>query len=473
MLQITLLITLLWHSFIFVKLPHLNWLPSFANTWFFENGLVYYKDFLQFHLPLPHIIAYPFYKLSNWNLYADTFLSYLVALATIFAIYKTTSKYLSKKGQLFSLLFFSIFYWYASTWVQYSGEAIIGLFLLITTTYVISLVSNKSISFKSVLVCGILFSLTALSGQIVGISLIVLFIFVLNALIRKRRKFFFKSIGIFTIGVLTPFVPLLIYFIHNNALEDFIYSNFTYYFVYSRLASSNVVILPWKEILLVYSPVIILFMLSLRKKKDKFTSIILATSISTIILIVKSIFHPHHYLYALPLLSLCLGKSIDLVKSKKDKILFSALTVIVFYQILLQVSPWYKNRLSSKEEFKHLNDISTDQETTEFIIWSKENIGKDKILVVGDPMLYFFLDTLPANKYHAALPWHYKPLANAEREFRKGKPEYWIVDRKYLERFYVSWGVPEVGDFIKNEISNYYTKTHSNVYWDVYKLTNQ
>ena len=96
-------------------------------------------------------------------------------------------------------------------------------------------------------------------------------------------------------------------------------------------------------------------------------------------------------------------------------------------------------------------------------------MGEEKIIVVGDPLIYYFSDTLPANKYYNTLPWHYIPLDATSKAFKDNPPKLWVVDTSYMKRFYNAWKTPEVGDFIRGQIKNCYLKVYESEPWEIWQ----
>jgi len=467
---ITLVVALFWHTMFFLNSPKLTWIPAFLNTWFFEKGLTYYKDFIQLHFPLPHLIAYPLYRFTNWNILVEPLMAYIIVITTTYLVYILTKNKIGDIGRSLSLIFFSLTFWKASTWIQYSGESVIGIFLVASVFCLYTFwKSSKRLSIVSFLF-GFLFSLSVLSGQIVIptiTSLVVLYILLLlkKDLTKKETIMTFLSL---CLGLIIPFTIISLYFVSKTAFNDFFFWNIPYYLTYAKLARENSSSLPWAEIFFFFSPAILLTILAITSKKKDFLSIILiCASLPSIYFIVKSIFHPHHLLFVLPILAICLGKSIDLIEQKKQIIISAIFLLFIFAYAVLNLLPWHIYRI--KQGDRNYNDISTEKNTVEFTLWLKANIGNKKTTVVGDPMLYYYANLTPANKYYSALPWHFLPIEKTAKEFEYKPPEYWIIDINYLKRFDGPWKATKVRQFISNKIDDCCSLIYENPPWQVWK----
>lgn len=460
---------------IFFKLSHVVWIPSFIGTWFTSKGLIYYHDFIQTHFPLSHLVVYPFLKLFNWNLEVEPFFSFFVLILTLIFIYlinKSISS--SNKGFWVSGIFFSTLYWYFSTWVQYSQEAFIGLvltiiFLLSTKTYLI-----KIIPLKNLFLMGILLSLAELSGQIASPIVFVFFISILF-MIKVRfsdNKKLTSNIFIFALGMFFPIMAIGIYFLTKGVFADFYYWNIPYYLIYSKLTQARPGYLPIKDILLFYlPPLILIFSLFTEKRKidDLPKKILLILCISTIPSIIFSVFHPHHFLFGLPLISLSWVYILRDGNSKKFNNIFLLSAILVTGYLLYSKYPWYKDKLKFGSPTINLSKVTKNDTQQGTIMWLNQNSTQlDRIIVVGDPVLYYRVNRLPANKYFSVLPWHYLPIDKTAIEFVNKKPSFWVIDRLYKERLITGWRAPEIVKFIDSQLLNYKI-VYKNTEWEIWK----
>lgn len=439
----------LWNLFLFFKLPHVSWIPGFTGAWFLDKGLILYKDILQTHFPFTQFFLFPFLKISNWNLWMEPIIAFIIVISTSIYIYFKTKNWLSKKARVASLFFFSSFSWYFVTQIQFCEELLMGFFILVIFVTTINSFTKK-INNKKLFLLGNLFSITLLTGQI---AIPVLFILFLINLYVYRKKIY-----MLIIGMSLPIVVILIYYSINNSLYDFYFWNIKYYFTYAKMSGQKKEILPWIDILFFTIPAVLLI------SRDKIRISSALVGLSSLPLIIFSIFHPHHFLYSLPIMAICFGMALDKVKITK---IYSVLFVIYF---LFHLLPWYSGRFTNTNKIINLSDVSNDKYQLEIINWIKNNSDVDsRIIVVGDPMFYFRSNRLPANKYFSVLPWHYLPLDVTKIEFKTKRPEYWIIDKLYKQRLISGWKTPEVVDFVNQELL-IYQMVYSNSEWEIWRI---
>ena len=134
----------IWLVLLYFRLPHLIWHSGVLMAWFTDRGLIMYKDFLNFYFPLSTYFVLPFFKITDWNLETEPILSLAIALLTLILIFKTATRFLSPLGTSLSLFFFAALFYYFTTAIQYSGEAITGFFLILTVNRVFSFLGSKN-----------------------------------------------------------------------------------------------------------------------------------------------------------------------------------------------------------------------------------------------------------------------------------------------------------------------------------------
>lgn len=447
--KIIIFLILIGNFFLFTKLPHVSWIPGFTGAWFLDKGLILYKDILQTHFPFTQFLLWPLLKITNWSLWVEPILALLIVISTSLYIYFKTTNWLSKNARALSVFFFSSFVWYFITQVQFCEELLIGLFILII--FIITINSfTKKVSNKKMFLLGNLFSITLLTGQI---AIPVLFTLFLINLYTYRKKIYFLILGI-----LIPILVVLTYNWLNNSLFDFYFWNIEYYLTYAKMSGQKEEILPWLDILFFTIPSVLL--ISKNKIKISFSLV----GLSSIPLIIFSIFHPHHFLYSLPIMAICLGMALDKLKVTKIYLLFFSL-YFIFYLV-----PWYTGRFVNTGKIVNLSAVSSDKNQLDVINWLQSNSKEsDKIIVAGDPMFYFRSDRLPANKYFTVLPWHYNPLSVTTIEFDNKKPKYWIIDKSYRQRLLIGWKAPEIIDFIKKQLLDY-ELVYENTEWEIWRI---
>ncbi|QQG43489.1 MAG: hypothetical protein HYW45_00525 [Candidatus Daviesbacteria bacterium] len=458
---ITLIIVLIWHIFIFLKLPHLTWLPGFLNTWFTDQGLILYKDLVDPHFPLSYVIMYPFLKITNWHFETDPILALAVALSSCWGIYYFGRKILSPLSIMIALFFFSVFYWYFSTWVQISQEGIQGLLTIPLVFFLLKL--PHKLNSTSTLLFGVYIIILGLMGQIIT----PLIITALAIFIYFHRSHLVSLI----IGLSIPIALISLYFLYQGAFYDFFFWNIPYYLTYANLNQTTTGSLPWLDILAFFLPVLLLFILLLTKISKVPTIILLLLSLSTVPMIIFSVFHPHHFLFALPLLSISAGYALPkLIKISHFNLLTFIITISVVFYITTYTIPWLTSKFIPGWNPKILT-AEKDPKQQEAIDWLKINTDLNiKILVAGDPLFYFRSERLPANNRFTVLPWHYLPLDQTQKVMVEKPPIFWVIDKNYRERLISGWKTPQIDEFIKNELICY-KMVFENSEWEIWQKT--
>lgn len=435
------------------------------------------------HFPLTTFIIFPFYLLTNWNLNIEPLASLIVGILTLASVFIAARIFLNKWGTVVSIAFFSLFYYFSSTSIQYSMEQLIGLLLIILLYKVILTIYLKQVNKLNLVILGVLIGLTELSGQIVTFSLAALFLFL---------AYFTKKIIPILAGILLSFIPFLLYLLFNNALFEFLNQNIFYYSIYIKLARAGSPLdsLPWNIILGFYLPLLMVIPILLKRKvmesrrKDT-VNLLFIMSFVSIPSVVFSVYHPHHFLYILPVNSLLAGLSIDLIFSKKyenhKKIIVSPIVLFLFI-FLSNILPWYLDRIGKYNEglkpynykSKIINDVTPNTNMYYAVDWIKKNTKQDdNLLVAGDSLFYFRSDRIPANKLHTVLPWHYKPISESSEIIRRDRPDYWVIDSNFIKRLRSSsgWSSPEISQFIDEELKACYRKKVSFDEWEIWGKT--
>lgn len=468
--------------FFYLKLPHLLWLPGILYSYFMSQGYIFFKDFLNFHFPLSTFLILPFYLISDWNLKIEPGMSLIISIATLFVLYKTCARYLSLRGTAICLVFFTILYFYFTTAVQYNLESLVGLLLSLLLLFLFLVIKSKSSNPILFLLIGLLISLAELFGQIASLSLLSIFFLTIFYIWNRKKPEVYplqKSILLLT-GILLPAICISFYFLIQGAFGDLFENNITYYFIYLQLVNEkgSSARLPWNDILMFYTPLLLSSILILKSKalsQDIATKLNVLTlvSISTIPTVIFSVFHPHHFLYALPILSLLAGLVFDInLKSKVITVLIIASGIFLLYQVIFSVLPWYIQKISSNKGQIIVNDSIPGDNMYEAALWVKNNTTPTtKILVAGDGLFYFKSQRLPSTKYHVILPWHYKPLSKTIPIIQKSRPDYWIIGEGYLERISSKngWNSPEITKFVQNELQSCYKKEITLPEWQIWK----
>lgn len=461
-------LTLLFH--LFLSLPHLIWHPGYLYSWFISKNLVIYRDFIHYHLPLATYLIFPFYLAFNWNPEVGPVFSLITASLTLYLLYKISSKYRSQTAST-SLLIFPFLFYYSTTAVQYTMEAVAGLLILLLIYRLFYLNSNPKWYH---LTNGFLISLTFLTDQITAPTLFFLTLTDLY-LIFNATNYQSQYLKQLLIGLIMPITILGLLSISQHGLSDLIYQNVTYYLTYLKLANSkSQTILPWRDILFFYSIPLFSFHLLLTKKMTTKQILLFLGIIASVPTIVFSVFHPHHFLYIIPFIIVYSIITIDLTIKQKNKFTTFCLTILlflIFYHLSQTIIPWNLSRINFKPKGV-VNIISEGDSAYGAVDWIKKYTPPNStLLVVGDSLVYKYSNRLPSSKIHGFTPWSLKPLEKNKQEIIKNKPDYWLIFYDYQNRLFEKdkWNSPEIVNFINDLITKDYLLVEKTDAWEMWQ----
>lgn len=470
-----LLIAILWQLLVFIKLPHLTWIPGFLNTWLYQQGLIPYKDFVDPHFPLSYLMMYPWLLLTNWHWETDPILALVIAILTLITIYYFGQRMLKTSGLIVALIFFSIYYWYFSTWVQISQEAIQGLMILPLLFFLLRSAS-RLISLKAAFFFGVGVAVLELTGQIVTPTAAIMLIILVALVVKQvgRSKKLTKYLLSLAAGLLLPVTVVSSYFAFRGALGDFFFWNISYYLTYAKLSQVNPGIPPWSDILIFSSSLVVLALALISKQlpQSRRSSIWIVFLLGLVSLpaITLAIFHPHHFLFALPIMALAVGLATQIAwEIPKLKLIGLLMLGLILWQAGSIVLPNLTSRFITGWQPRVLT-AGQDLNQQQAIDWLVTHPSKhSRILVVGDPLFYFRSNRLPANSRFTVLPWHYLPLGESKKVIDQQPPTFWVIDKNYLQRLVTGWKTPQIAEFIEDELSRCYQQVFSNLEWLVWE----
>lgn len=519
--KVFLRLTSFWLILIFLFNPHFVELTGVLETWFPAKGLIYYKDFAAYHFPLGRLILLPLHLFSNWNLELDPFVGLAMGIGTLILIYLFGKRFLTPKGTSISLFFFAVFFWFAATGVLFFHEILIG-FLIALSIYLLFDVYKKGVVIpKTAFILGLLLAFAELSGQIATLTLGAIgILLVLLAWRQKQRRM--SSILALVGGTITPLVILSLYFLSKDALGEFFHYNLTYYLQYAGYQKDSLWALPIRELLAFYIPLIVLLILVgldflRRRTTSKNNLLILLLSISTMPFIVFSIYHPHHLNYALPIVAIAAGFAFDSLQcfSLLEKKVFSIGVAFFLFVFLTIIVPWHLSRIVFPPSLKIVNDLHqesnesvynfvewTGQKALNLIFseyiaqslftpenqvkkplisgndpilsvveWLKQNTSPEtRIMVMGDSIIYFRSNRLPASRPSKSIPYGWEPTI-IKNEIQEKRSEYWIVSRQFTEQLIHNNRRPDIVDFINQELDMCYKTVVTYEDWEIWQKT--
>lgn len=469
--KIALFASIFFLTLAFIFIPHTIELSATLDTWLPYKGLTIYKDFNSFHFPIGRFILIPVHLLSNWNLELDPFVGLAVGIANLFIIYQIGKKYFSETGTSIAIIFFSVFFWFFATGIIYFHELLISLLLSLSTLLLFQL--NKNLKKENLFLVGLVLSLAEASGQIASFTVASGILIVLYILVKNKESLIRNFIS-FGLGLIFPFIVLVLYFYTKSALWEFIYWNTLYYFTYST-SISPISELPKREILAFYIPLIMLLIVFFYKLKNRLEIsqnhlVITVLSISSLPFIIYSIFHLHHLNYPLGILAIAAGFSIDEIKNiKTGKGLIVIFTLVFLLLGIQTLFPWYIERLSHPS-LKIANDVYPEDPMYDSIEWVKQSTDKSHtLIVVGDPLFYMRANRLPASRPIKSIIVSWEPIGEISREIKVTPPDYWIVDANTIKSLLEIYKKQDMVDFVNEELQSGYSKRVTFKNWEIWE----
>lgn len=470
--MITLLTAFFWQILLFMRVDRFIWEDGVVEPWFISKGLMFDKDFYSTYLPFPKILMIPINVLSNWNLGATVFVGLLLALSTIYLIYRLS------ENKTIAVFFFSMFYMFILAQNTFDINLWLGFLLLLAVAIYFRWL--KKPTRRNGILFGVISAANFFSTQHTIIPTGAIFLFMWGYLVYKKRSLTDIArllILPVAVGALLIIVPILSWYGYKNAIFDLYFWSFNYYFrdtgyPFTKFGFSSRDIV----LILVFSiPTFMFGFYSKTVKKDqvKLISLWLIVVLSTMYSLF-SLFHPRRLLFILPLESVLVGYLPGLIKQggKKLKVITILLTGVVLVYLITNIAPWYIGKIVRGTKVDYYNHVQVGDPDYLAIEWIKQNSDSASTLNVfsGNTLNYFEAQRLPANQRTYSIPWVYEPFEETKLLLTEKPADYWIVDERLFDRF-ISWGYPHQVLFIKGLIREKYSKMASFDYMSVYKLS--
>jgi 4-amino-4-deoxy-L-arabinose transferase-like glycosyltransferase len=324
--------------------------------------------------------------------------SYLLALSLGYGIYfigKTISKSL---GTTTLLLFIITFFTIGSNFNIEEISA--AIFTLFASYYFLTYRKHK----KSVylMACGAFVALGIMSKQIaVGIvpAIVIMYLWDLRHQKKNKAQTLINNIMIAAIGVAIIVVPILIYFLTHDALDDFWYWNVTYnLYVYPQQSSAYGLKegLQYGSWLLaaVVPGTILLFNNTLKRAEKEALALLLLATIFLIPSLLPS-FHIYKILAIYPYPLLIWAFAIQYHKQIYMKWLIG-IGILLF---LFPAKAFYIDfAVSNKMDSSYI--LEYDEHALEVVSWLQNNTGKnERIVNLGLHYITTLAKRLPHNRY--------------------------------------------------------------------------
>ena len=205
------------------------------------SGKIIYKDIFEQKGPFLYFIYGIGYLISNFNFLGVFFLEIIFSTVFLYYIYKIINLYLDSKYGFIIIPIFTMLLYSSSAFRQGgSCEEFTFPFLAITIYNLLNFIKKDDIKYSTVYITGILAGLIFLMKYtLLGINFAFMAYLFFALLRRKQVKKAFISAFIYIGGMLTAFLPWLIYFLCTNSLYSFydvyIYTNL---FAYTKTSVS-------------------------------------------------------------------------------------------------------------------------------------------------------------------------------------------------------------------------------------------
>lgn len=218
-----------------------------------------------------------------------------------------------------------------------------------------------------------------------------------------------KNILFFAVGACIIALPVFIYFVKNDAVEEMIYATFLYNFKYVK---NNQTELPIKEMIkqIVYlfplftSIILGIYNFMNTKKKRAMTISIILQSIMGIILQLSGMPYRHYLIIWVPMLVLVIAFLKKTVKAKRMMGNILKILVIVSFGIVLT-----KNLLIVYDVYRVYGDSSSKEFSEEVECILSMVSAEDKDYIIGynvSPYFYISAGIKPCYKYCFYQDWH-------------------------------------------------------------------
>lgn len=434
-----LLILPIWLFIGIFFLPFAVWSFPLSNNWFFENGLLIYRDIIYHHPPLPLFVLLGASKILGNNEWMLRIVSYFLALGFCYSLY-SLAKYI-KKGVSVIILFLLIITFFPIASNFNFEEMMASFFSVLAMVFFFHY--RKAKASKFLVAAGACIGAAIMSKQIaIGIIPAMMTVVIYDNWKNKPRIILFdivKSALFLAVGILILVIPFIFYFYLHGSLNDLLYWNFVYNFtVYPKAYAQYAPGVDWKETILnslwvltaIVSGIILLFSKKLSADTRK-KNIFLLVSIFAFLPALLPSFNTYKlinlYPYSLLLLALAFT---SLTHAKR-----SLLIVIALASIIIPLKVFYVDfLLANFPSTEFINEYGKDAE--DVMQWLSNNAyNKERIVNLGDHYITAKTHLLPRNKYLTPFPWLILPFDRSSADIMADPPRIVIVDNAQIEQF--------------------------------------
>ena len=406
-----------------------------------REGKILYKDFFDHKGPILYLMEVIGLTISNGSNIGIWIVELSFMISSLCILYKISRMFSKKK--LVNVLAVILSIIPICTFLNegnYAEEYALP-FMLYSLYIFLKFIKNNDISKIEVILSGLFCGLVLF----LKMNLLILWIVYIPVVIciyikNKRYKELIKTILLFILGMLLVIIPVLIYFLVNNALSDFIYCVFTFNFKYAGYEGempAKIDILKYflklSKLIIIAFIVGLLVLINQIKNKQKYLELTLSIAYFIIAILELVLIGRDYSYYGIMLIPalivpFTLGlENIRIIKNIKLKMA----TIIIAILILGIAS--IENILV---QFSKIKMTSTYIPKQELINYIKENTDKeDNILILWNACTYYNLtDRKYDGKYMYQIPLVLsddKILKEFIEELQNNKPDLIIYPYEY------------------------------------------
>ncbi len=439
-------------------LSYFVWTFSLTQNWFFDNGLVIFKDIIYHHTPLPLFLLYFTSKILGNTALMLQISSFTLGLLFVHGVY-VTAKTLSKKIALTALLFLLVTFF--PLFQNFNLEEMTAAVFALYATYFFLKFWQKQAN-RWIFLSGLCIACALMGKQIIAgiiITLIIANAYSINNRKVGRQKLT-RALFFFILGFAIGILPILIYYSLHHALADFFYWNIIFNLTIYRQQSTPYALkdglLSSGWLLFSLVPAVFLWF---RGKLNFIQRLGILTLICNTIFLFPS-FLPSFLVYkSLPFFAYPLILWAIIAQYYRKKVFLVAL-VIGLIGLLPILKTFYIDYAPQDITNPHyIYDYGENEMAV--TAWITKNTSKnEKIMNLGNHYITTLSKRLPANRYVYLFPWLVSPFDASTREIVSHPPKIVIIDWQTFKDFPTlnSW------PFVKFVKQNYTTAAKYGTY---------
>ena len=369
-----------------------------------EQGKIIYKDIFDHKGPLLYFFYYLGYIIANQ--FGIWILDFIFNTITIFMIYLISKLIINDKRKFFIVIAVNMLFMMNLCYENPCTESIALPFILIALYEGLKFIINSnSFKKKETILTSISFSIVLLLRQNLLLFWVLFYVYLFIKLIKEKKiKQLLKIVICSILGVSIFLISLIIYFIKNNAFNDFINGYLIFNLKYLSNKEVNIIyvinyFISKTNFIIVIIGAIYLALINIKSKIEEKDIKMLRFSflyyiIAFYLVIMPQRCYNHYAISIIPTLIIPLAIVIKYIKSKKinNIILLILSCVFIINNLYVQANKIY-----------FYNIMSNLQETLKY----KINLIKkeDNVLVIGNnTQIYLMINRQYNGKYFYQMP---------------------------------------------------------------------